>query len=39
MSSGGTGFSTASKAWTGDEAEKRTEDDVAEDFYAFLQNI
>jgi carboxypeptidase C (cathepsin A) len=36
---GGTGFSTASSAWTGEEAEKRTEDDVAESFYAFLQNL
>ena len=36
---GGTGFSTASSAWTGKEAEKRTEDDVAESFYAFFQNL
>mmetsp|Transcript_10256 Transcript_10256/g.22808 ORF Transcript_10256/g.22808 Transcript_10256/m.22808 type:complete len:613 (-) Transcript_10256:224-2062(-) len=36
---GGTGFSTASTEWTGDEVEKRTEDDVASAFYAFLQNI
>ena len=26
---GGTGFSTASKEWSGKEADKRTEDDVA----------
>jgi carboxypeptidase C (cathepsin A) len=36
---GGTGFSTASSAWTGKEAEKRTEDDVAESMYAFFQNL
>lgn len=36
---GGTGFSSASSEWTGEEAEKRTEDDVASAFYAFLQNI
>ena len=36
---GGTGFSTASSKWTGAEAEKRTEDDVADSFYAFLQNL
>lgn len=36
---GGTGFSTASREWTGNEAEKRTEDDVAESFYAFFQNL
>mmetsp|Transcript_25563 Transcript_25563/g.54284 ORF Transcript_25563/g.54284 Transcript_25563/m.54284 type:complete len:611 (-) Transcript_25563:74-1906(-) len=36
---GGTGFSTASKQWTGKEADDRTEDDVADDFYAFLQNV
>mmetsp|Transcript_8724 Transcript_8724/g.15312 ORF Transcript_8724/g.15312 Transcript_8724/m.15312 type:complete len:604 (+) Transcript_8724:262-2073(+) len=36
---GGTGFSTASTKWTGEEAEKRTEDDVASAFYAFLNNM
>jgi carboxypeptidase C (cathepsin A) len=36
---GGTGFSTASSAWTGKEAEKRTEDDVAESMYNFFQNL
>lgn len=36
---GGTGFSTASSEWTGKEAEKRTEDDVADSFYAFFQNL
>lgn len=36
---GGTGFSTASSEWTGIEAEKRTEDDVADSFYAFFQNL
>jgi len=36
---GGTGFSTASSQWTGEEADKRTQDDVAKDFYAFLQNL
>lgn len=36
---GGTGFSTASSQWTGSTAEKRTEDDVAQNFYDFLQNF
>ena len=36
---GGTGFSTASSQWMGDEADKRTEDDVASAFWDFLQNI
>ncbi|KAL7551699.1 hypothetical protein ACHAWF_014881 [Thalassiosira exigua] len=36
---GGTGFSTASSEWTDEEAEKRTEDDVASAFWAFLQNM
>eukprot|EP00804_Cyclotella_cryptica_P027686 CCRYP_010298-RB/>CCRYP_010298-RB protein AED:0.04 eAED:0.04 QI:231/0.75/0.8/1/0.75/0.8/5/491/633 len=36
---GGTGFSTASSEWTGSTAEKRTEDDVAQNFYDFLQNF
>ena len=36
---GGTGFSTASKEWTGKKADERTEDDVASSFYAFLQNM
>jgi carboxypeptidase D len=36
---GGTGFSTASSAWTGEEAAHRTEDDVAQNFYDFLQNL
>jgi len=36
---GGTGFSTASSEWTGEEAEERTEDDVASAFYAFLNNM
>lgn len=36
---GGTGFSTASSEWTGEEAEHRTEDDVAQAFYDFLQNL
>jgi carboxypeptidase D len=36
---GGTGFSTASSAWTGDEASHRTEDDVAQNFYDFMQNL
>jgi carboxypeptidase C (cathepsin A) len=36
---GGTGFSTASSAWTGEEAVHRTEDDVAQNFYDFLQNL
>ncbi|KAL7541891.1 hypothetical protein ACHAXR_011336 [Thalassiosira sp. AJA248-18] len=36
---GGTGFSTASTEWRGEEADKRNEDDVASAFYAFLQNF
>ncbi len=36
---GGVGFSTASKKWTGKQATKRTEVDVANYFYAFLQNL
>ena len=36
---GGTGFSTASSEWAGEEAEKRVMDDVADAFYAFLQNV
>ena len=36
---GGTGFSTASDEWTGDDATDRTEDDVADAFYNFLQNL
>ena len=36
---GGVGFSKASKKWTGEEADKRTEDDVATSFYAFLRNF
>ena len=36
---GGVGFSTASKEWTGEKADERTENDVASSFYAFLQNI
>jgi carboxypeptidase C (cathepsin A) len=36
---GGVGFSKASKEWTGEESDKRTEDDVATSFYAFLQNF
>ena len=39
LTKGGTGFSTASTEWTGEEAEKRTEDDVASAFYAFLNNM
>ena len=35
----GTGFTTASKAWTGKEAEKRSENDVGDNFYAFFQNL
>ena len=36
---GGTGFSTASSEWTGEEAVHRTEEDVAQYFYDFLQNV
>jgi carboxypeptidase C (cathepsin A) len=36
---GGTGFSTASSAWTGETAQHRTEDDVAQNFYDFMQNL
>jgi carboxypeptidase C (cathepsin A) len=36
---GGVGFSIASKEWTGEMADERTEKDVASSFYAFLQNI
>lgn len=36
---GGVGFSTASKKWTGEKADERTEKNVASSFYAFLQNI
>jgi carboxypeptidase D len=36
---GGTGFSTASSSWTGDEASHRTEVDVAQNFYDFMQNL
>jgi len=36
---GGIGFSTASSAWTEEEASHRTEDDVAQNFYDFLQNL
>jgi len=36
---GGTGFSTASTEWTGEEAVHRTEEDVAQYFYDFLQNL
>ena len=36
---GGVGFSTASKKWTGEKADERTEKNVAHSFYAFLQNM
>jgi carboxypeptidase C (cathepsin A) len=36
---GGTGFSTASSQWSGKQAEERTEDDVAESFWNFLQQF
>jgi len=36
---GGVSFSTASSEWTVEESLKRTEDDIADAFYPFLQNI